>query len=60
MSLEKRGNSEAEVKMQNGKLWMILPGSDNMVPYDGRFDNHRDGLIKKAAFQEGGSLYFEV
>ena len=59
MSLEKRGNSEIEITMKNGSLWMILPGSNTVLPYDGRCDSLRDGLIKKAQFQEGGSIFFE-
>jgi len=58
--MEKRGNSEAEIKMENGQLWMIVPGSDQKILYDGRYDHLQDGMIKKAHIAEGSSIFLEV
>jgi hypothetical protein len=67
MTLEKRGNSEAEVKKRvtDGKIVMILPGSNIEVPYDGRFshpikDGAYSGFEKIASLQDGESTFFEV
>jgi hypothetical protein len=64
MTLEKRGNSEAEVKKRtDGKIVMILPGSNIELPYDGRFsypikDKAYSGLEKIASLQDGESTFF--
>ena len=59
MTLEKRGNSEIEIKNCGGQMMMVLPGSDQTIPYDGRFDKD-GGFMKVAAIQEGRSEFFEV
>ena len=58
--MEKRGNSEVIVKMADGRLIMTLPGSDQTVPYDGRYDHLQNGLIKNATIHEGASIILEV
>lgn len=56
--MEKRGNSEVELKNVRGEVVMILPGSNIEKKYDGRFD--KIGLEKIASLQEGESTFFEV
>jgi hypothetical protein len=58
--VEKRGNSEVEITMEGGKLIMTLPGTDQKILYDGRYDHLQNGLIKKAAIHEGASIILEV
>ena len=58
--MEKRGNSEVEIKMEGGQLMMTLPGTDQKIPYDGRYDHLQNGLIKKAAIHEGATIILEV
>ena len=58
MTLEKRGNSEVEVKSVAGELMMILPGSNVAVKYDGRFD--AEGLTKTSSLKENESTFFEL
>lgn len=58
--MEKRGNSEVEIKKVGSTTMMILPGSDQELPYDGRFDNA--GMVKTAminALTEGKSVFIE-
>jgi hypothetical protein len=60
MTLEKRGNSEIEIKCKApGEYVIIFPGTNEEVPYDGRF-NSAVGLEKLAALQVGQSIYYEV
>lgn len=60
MTIEKRGNSEIEVKcIAPGNYEMILPGVAEPIPYDGRF-NAAKGLEKLASLQVGESIYYEV
>jgi len=56
--MEKRGNSETELRFENGKTLMVLPGSDSPVSYDGRYDN-KIGLEKIANLSEGQSIFIE-
>ena len=60
MTIEKRGNSEIEVRcIAPGQYEMIFPGIAEPVPYDGRF-NHAPGMEKFASLQVGQSIYYEV
>jgi hypothetical protein len=61
MTLEKRGNQEIEVRcvVPGSSYIMILPGSDEAVPYDGRFDKSGPGFEKTASLKAGESTYFE-
>ena len=56
--MEKRGNSEIEVKSVQGELVMIMPGSNVTMKYDGRFD--QNGLEKIASLKEGESTFFTI
>ena len=66
MTLEKRGNSEVEVRcVSPGTSYiMILPGSEEAMPYDGRFDDqmfgNSKGFVKTASLKAGESTFFEV
>ena len=46
--------------MEGGQLMMTLPGTDQKIPYDGRYDHLQNGLIKKAAIHEGATIILEV